>query len=125
MKYFIVTLALFSVASATLSRDELWNDFKLKFNRNYRSFKDDLFRKQIFLNNVDEVEKHNEKYELGLSTYKQGINEYSDWTWEEFQDTVLMKPIPEVEMVKLKYFCTLPLLKDSSCRPSTLLERLI
>ena len=99
MKYFIVSLALFAVASAALTKDELWNDFKLKFNRNYRSFKDDLFRKQIFLNNVEEVEKHNEKYELGLSTYKQGINEYSDWTWEEFQDTVLMKPISEVEMV--------------------------
>ena len=100
MKYFIVSLALFAVASATLSRDELWNDFKLKFNRNYKSFKDDLYRKQIFLNNVDEVEKHNEKYELGLSTYKQGINEYSDWTWEEFRDTVLMKPISELEMVR-------------------------
>jgi len=98
MKFFILSLALFAVASATLSRDELWNDFKLKFKRSYKSLKDETYRKQIFINAVDEIEEHNAKYELGLSTYKQGINEYSDWTWEEFKDTILMKPISESEM---------------------------
>ena len=60
---------------------------------------DEANRKQIFLNNLEEVEKHNAKFDLGLSTYRQGINFYSDWTWEEFQNQLLLKPHPELAFV--------------------------
>ena len=43
------------------------------------------------MSNVEQIEKHNLKFEQGLSTYKQGVNAYSDWTWEEFQDRFLLK----------------------------------
>ena len=48
---------------------------------------------------LDEVEQHNAKYDVGLSTYKQGINFYSDWTWDEFKNTVLMREIDNAQLV--------------------------
>ena len=40
---------------------------------------------------LDAIEAHNAKFEAGLSTYKQGINQFSDLTFEEFENTVLMR----------------------------------
>ena len=48
---------------------------------------------------LEEVEAHNAKYDVGLSTYKQGINFYSDWTWDEFKNTVLMREIVDAQLV--------------------------
>jgi len=100
MKLFVVALALFSVASAALTQDQAWEEFKLQFKKGYKSLVDETVRKQIFVNNLEEVEKHNAKFDLGLSSYRQGINFYSDWTWEEFKDTVLMNEISELEMAQ-------------------------
>merc|ERR1712226_1272620 len=40
---------------------------------------------------LDAIDAHNAKFEAGLSTYKQGINQFSDLTFEEFENTVLMR----------------------------------
>ena len=48
---------------------------------------------------LEEVEAHNAKYDVGLSTYKQGINFYADWTWDEFKNTVLMREIDNAQLV--------------------------
>ena len=45
---------------------------------------------------LDAIETHNAKFEAGLSTYKQGINQFSDITFDEFKNTVLMKEQHEV-----------------------------
>ena len=50
-----------------------------------------FFRKTIFMQALKEIDAHNEKFAIGLSTYKQGINAYSDLTWDEFQERFLMK----------------------------------
>ena len=49
-----------------------------------------FFRKTIFMQTLEEIDAHNEKFAIGLSTYKQGINAYSDLTWDEFQEKFLM-----------------------------------
>ena len=49
---------------------------------------------------LEEVEAHNAKYDVGLSTYKQGINFYADWTWDEFKNTVLMREIGDAQLVR-------------------------
>ena len=43
------------------------------------------------MSTLNEIEEHNALYEQGLSTYFQGVNFYSDWTWDEFQNTILME----------------------------------
>ena len=100
MKLLCLTLAI-SCVSSTLFQDELWDQFKVKFNRNYKTIAENDFRKQIFMKELSEIEKHNENYEQGLSSYKQGINQFSDWTWEEFSQTILMKPNPDHNEPKL------------------------
>ena len=89
----IIYLAFICGASAImLNEDQLWKDFKLQFNKTYLDRTDESIRKLLFLETCKKIETHNIKFEKGLTTYKQGINFYSDWTWNEFQDQMLMKP---------------------------------
>merc|ERR1712038_545114 len=95
MRGFIVALALIS-ACAAVSRDAQWEEFKLTFKKGYRNLEQESERKAIFMAHLDAIETHNAKFEAGLSTYKQGINQFSDITFDEFQNTVLMKDQHEV-----------------------------
>merc|ERR1712051_453621 len=90
MRGFIVALALIS-ACAAVSRDAQWEEFKLTFKKGYRNLEQESERKGIFMAHLDAIEAHNAKFEAGLSTYKQGINQFSDLTFEEFENTVLMR----------------------------------
>merc|ERR1712001_123482 len=95
MRGFIIALALIS-ACAAVSRDAQWEEFKLTFKKGYRNLDQESERKAIFMAHLDAIETHNAKFEAGLSTYKQGINQFSDITFDEFQNTVLMKEQHEV-----------------------------
>merc|ERR1712113_35346 len=90
MRGFIVALALIS-ACAAVSRDAQWEEFKLTFKKGYRNLEQESERKGIFMAHLDAIEAHNAKYEAGLSTYQQGVNQFSDLTFEEFENTVLMR----------------------------------
>merc|ERR1712020_759303 len=95
---FVAIAVIISVASceATLSRDAQWEEFKLTFKKGYRNLEQESERKAIFMAHLDAIETHNAKFEAGLSTYKQGINQFSDITFDEFQNTVLMREQSEV-----------------------------
>merc|ERR1712012_76078 len=103
MKGLLIALALISTAAA-ISRDVQWEAFKLKFKKGYRSLEQENERKEIFMSTLDTIEKHNIKFEAGLSTYKQGINQFSDLTFEEFSNTVLMREVQDssVDMKNLR-----------------------
>merc|ERR1739848_298163 len=90
MRGFIVALALIS-ACAAVSRDAQWEEFKLTFKKGYRNLEQESERKGIFMAHLDAIAAHNAKYEAGLSTYQQGVNQFSDLTFEEFENTVLMR----------------------------------
>ena len=94
MRNLLLIFALISVTYCSiLSQDFQWENFKIKFKKSYRSSSHELERKAIFLSTLESIEEHNAKYEAGLSTYFQGVNFYSDWTWEEFERILMMKPI--------------------------------
>ena len=94
MKNILLIFALISVTSCSiLSQDFQWENFKNKFEKSYRSLSHELERKTIFLSTLESIEEHNAKYEAGLSSYFQGVNFYSDWTWEEFERILMKKPI--------------------------------
>ncbi|KAJ9585525.1 hypothetical protein L9F63_002679 [Diploptera punctata] len=61
-----------------------WNLFKLEYGKNYETAAEEEFRKQVFLENKYKIEKHNARYELGLSTYKLAINKFSDMLHDEY-----------------------------------------
>merc|ERR1712141_478006 len=97
-KSLILGFALICVATAATVSP--WEQFKLQFKKGYRSNVHEEERKAIFMTTLEEVEAHNAKYDVGLSTYKQGINFYADWTWDEFKNTVLMREIVDAQLEK-------------------------
>ena len=98
MKFLIIQVALVSFAvCASISKDAQWEDFKVKFKKGFRDSTHEAERRAIFESTLDLIESHNAKFEQGLTTYKMGINQYSDRTYEEFQETVLMRTEPKLD----------------------------
>ena len=93
MKGLLIAVALIGLTAASVSRDSQWEEFKLNFKKGYRSLEQESERKEIFMAKLDVIANHNVKFGAGLSTYKQGINQFSDLTFEEFQNTVLMREV--------------------------------
>ena len=62
--------------SKEIEIEEKWNEFKTNFYKNYNSFKEEQYRKQIWIKNL----KYVESFELlnPNSTFKVQINELSD-----------------------------------------------
>lgn len=58
------------------------NRFQLDFNRTY-SEGEDQKRLKLFEETLLQIEQHNEKFVKGLVEVEAGLNEYSDWTFEE------------------------------------------
>ena len=86
------------VITAAVSRDSQWEEFKLKLKKGYRSLEQESERKAIFMEKLDVIEAHNVKYASGESTYMQGVNQFSDLTFEEFQNSVLMREVQDSDV---------------------------
>ena len=88
--FFIIFLVSFAhCGKIEDSKDQQWENFKLKFDKQYKNLDHEFERKSIFLSTLESIEKHNVKYEQGISTYYQGVNSFSDWTWDEFKSQYL------------------------------------
>ena len=94
MKGLMIAIVLIGITAA-ISRDAQWEEFKLKFKKGYISLEQESERKAIFMDKLDVIEKHNVKYASGESTYMQGVNQFSDMTFEEFQSTFLMRDVQD------------------------------
>lgn len=57
-----------------------WISFKRAFKRNYGNFSEEMKRAKIFHENLETIEKHNQ----GNFTFKMGINNFADLTFDEF-----------------------------------------
>lgn len=62
--------------------------FQVEFNKHYNSIEESEKRFNIFKRNVRDIDEHNRLYEEGKSTYMMGINQFTDWTNEEYQEWV-------------------------------------
>jgi len=58
--------------------------FQLEYGKKYKSKSEDNLRMNIFLQNKEEIAKHNAEYELGMHTYTVGINQFSDMVSNDF-----------------------------------------
>merc|ERR1711944_343373 len=92
MKFLVLAALVSLAASASVGRNQQWDDFKVKFNKGFRDLKHESERRAVFEANLDTIEAHNVKDEKGLSSYKMGINQFTDMTYEEFSNLVLMDP---------------------------------
>lgn len=65
--------------------DSEWSNFKKNYGRVYRSSYEEQFRKQIFSDNLELIDQHNQLYNEGKSSYTLGINQFGDKSISEFR----------------------------------------
>lgn len=81
-KFAILLIGIVFIAVVTANQDDqaAWDSYKLRFHKHYKTAAEEQMRKKFFLDNLDEVEKHN----AGKSSYKMGLNAFSDMSNKEF-----------------------------------------
>ncbi|CAH1188083.1 unnamed protein product [Phyllotreta striolata] len=97
MKYIIILTiicATSALAAPELELDNLWRNFKNDHNRQYASADEEAKRFEIFRANLQSIMENNLKYERGQTTYKMGINKFTDMTQEERVEKYLTKIEP-------------------------------
>lgn len=80
-------LLLGSVLSLPTAHRELdghWEQWKVKHSRSYDALEEEAWRRTVWEKNYQQVEAHNREADLGLHTYWQGMNQFGDWTAEEW-----------------------------------------
>jgi cathepsin L len=80
-------LAVFAVVLAltSASLEANWLVYKRTHNKTY-SADEDILRRLIWQTNLQKIEKHNELYAAGLSSYYLGENQFADLTTDEFRN---------------------------------------
>nr|ABW24657.1 cathepsin L [Fasciola hepatica] len=91
----LLTLAVL-FAGAFASNDVSWHEWKRMYNKEYNGA-DDEHRLNIWEQNVKHIEEHNLRHDRGLVTYKLGLNQFTDLTFEEFKAKYLMEMSPVSE----------------------------
>ncbi|XP_037951207.1 protein CTLA-2-alpha-like [Teleopsis dalmanni] len=63
-----------------------WRLYKMKYQKHYDSLIEDFRRRAIYCDNLQKINAHNARYKRGEVTDEEGINQFADWTHEEFVD---------------------------------------
>jgi cathepsin L len=66
------------------SLNEHWEAYKVKFNKDY-SQDDEQARRIIWEENIKRITQHNLRQDLGLHSYRLGLNHFADMTNDEFR----------------------------------------
>ncbi|XP_045477246.1 procathepsin L-like [Harmonia axyridis] len=88
MKVLVAFFFLAAVVFANAVQDDevlrKWSEFQATYGKSYRSPVEARKRLAIFRNNLNQIEQHNALFEEGKTTYTKGINQFADWTKDEF-----------------------------------------
>ncbi|KAF7988186.1 hypothetical protein HCN44_007680 [Aphidius gifuensis] len=88
MKTLVVFIVAIIAATQAISFFDLvmeeWGTFKVQHKKTYENEVEEKFRMKIFMENKHIIAKHNSKYEMGLVSYKLGLNKYGDMLHHEF-----------------------------------------
>merc|ERR1719400_1329352 len=61
-----------------------WEDFKQRYNKNYELDGEEQGRRLTWEDNLKFIDEHNAAAANGEHTYEVGVNEYADWSTDEF-----------------------------------------
>lgn len=67
---------------------QIFSNYIAKFKKSYSNLKEVEYRFEIFMKNYYNIVSHNQK---GDSTYRQGLNQFTDMSFEEFEREFLME----------------------------------
>ncbi|CAF3862364.1 unnamed protein product [Adineta steineri] len=87
MRSILILVLIAFTLSSTCARDIIlnrqWNLWKNQFNKSYTNVEERL-RRMIWEKNLKLVEEHNLRADLGLHSYRLGMNQFADLANEEF-----------------------------------------
>lgn len=81
---------------------------QIDFNKSFDSDDDELLRRDIYWTNLKTISHHNYEFRRGRSSFKMGINQFADKTFEEYSnmytlnDTMKLKTSKEAKNIKFK-----------------------
>lgn len=55
-----------------------WVAFKAKYNKKYPDAAEETYRRRVFGENLNLIERHNKRFKEGLYTFQVGINKNTD-----------------------------------------------
>lgn len=113
----ILSICLIYIVSAFEKDDDGdWDWYKQKWGKNYEDHSEDARRRKHFEDSKRRIDAHNKSN----STYKMGINKFSDWSQEERNRFICGNRCDEEEEGKpRKYgYIASPVRKHSSSRVS-------
>lgn len=78
--YLMVDSSSSSLSQSKMDQDFIseWKSFKTSYAKEYKSFDVEVYRMNVFRENLNKIRNHNDK------SYTVGINEFSDLTSDEF-----------------------------------------
>ncbi|CAG2176246.1 unnamed protein product [Oppiella nova] len=93
MKAFIALALIVSVSAVPLQElDSEWIGFKNEFRGNsYLGAEEEAMRRQIFERNYEYITAHNAEADEGLHTFRLGVNQFADKTFQEYQQLLTLR----------------------------------
>ncbi|UJR11424.1 hypothetical protein I4U23_015604 [Adineta vaga] len=79
----LVAFTLSSTWARSMTINRQWKVWKSQFDKSYTNVEERL-RRTIWEKNLELVEEHNRQADLGLHTYRLGMNQFADLTNKEF-----------------------------------------
>jgi cathepsin L len=91
----ILLVCLFATAALAFKAElnKEWELFKQVHGRKF-SPSENLKRRAIWEEAVEKVATHNRRFDMGLTTYRKGVNKFADLTYEEFSKLYTSKTMP-------------------------------
>ncbi|GFT07970.1 cathepsin L-like proteinase [Nephila pilipes] len=88
----VLVFCLFAAAASyslhfTSQLDENWGHFKNVFGKSYTSA-EEARRRLVWEERVTSIARHNLRADVGLYSFRRGLNKYSDMTREEYMNTL-------------------------------------
>lgn len=66
-----------------------FESFKMEYEKSYEDDGEEQLRMQIFKDNKELIDRHNERYAAGEETYEMGVNQFTDMLATEFRTIML------------------------------------
>ncbi|VDQ05250.1 unnamed protein product [Trichobilharzia regenti] len=73
--------------------EEIWQQWKQKYNKVYSTSEEEIKRRTSFMKRVAKIQQHNLRHDLGLEGYTMGLNEFCDREWEEIKAVMFPKTL--------------------------------
>jgi hypothetical protein len=79
-----IIFALVLIEAQSDQTEQKWAKFKSSHKRMYKSRAAETYRREVFMRNLAEIDKHNKEAAEGKHSYTLGVNKFTDLTYEEF-----------------------------------------